>query len=124
MAFVLRLPEDGDYNVPPAILEHLIQGGTNVNARNRKGETALHVAARSGRKLAVRILVQNGANVSARDASGRSVLDVLDAKVMGTRRDQKANAHYEACRAWLSGKEGMAVQDPTIVQEWGWTERL
>ncbi|KAH6684883.1 hypothetical protein F5X68DRAFT_20994 [Plectosphaerella plurivora] len=120
MAFIMYLPEDGDYKIPPTILSDLITAGARVDARNRKGETALHVAARFGRKLATRILVQNGANVHARDSAGRSVLDVLDIKYARTRPDSKANAVTEACRAYLTGSESKAIQNPSITQEWGW----
>lgn len=119
MAFVAHLPEDGDYKVPVSILQLLINAGARVDARNRQGETALHVAVRHGRKLAVRTLVQNGACVHVRDAAGRSLLDVADARVVGASGDEKAYSHYEACRAWLSGKESKAVQNPTVAMEWG-----
>ncbi|KAL2759799.1 hypothetical protein ACRALDRAFT_206117 [Sodiomyces alcalophilus JCM 7366] len=119
MAFVAHLPEDGDYKVPVSILQLLIDGGARLDARNRQGETALHVAVRHGRKLAVRTLVQNGACVHVRDAAGRSLLDVADARLVGASRDEKAYSHYEACRAWLSGKESKAVQNPTVAMEWG-----
>ncbi|ROT42404.1 ankyrin [Sodiomyces alkalinus F11] len=119
MAFVAHLPEDGDYKLPVSILELLIEAGARVDARNRQGETALHVAVRHGRKLAVRTLVKNGACVHVRDAAGRSLLDVADARVVGASRDEKAYSHYEASRAWLSGKESKAVQNPTVAMEWG-----
>jgi hypothetical protein len=117
MSFVAQLPEDDDYKVPVSILQLLIDSGADIHARTRLGETALHVAVRRGRKLAMRTLVQAGANVHARDGEGRSVLDVADLKLPRA-RDGKTYAHYEACRAWLSG-QGRAVQNPTIKQEWG-----
>ncbi|KAK2595076.1 hypothetical protein QQS21_007207 [Conoideocrella luteorostrata] len=122
MVFVAELPEDDDYKIPPKILEALIRKGANVNARNRRGETALHIAVRCGRKLAMRTLCQFEANVHARDSAGRSLLDVADVKVRmmncGTDEHVRNYAHYEACRAWLSGK-GMALQNPSIIDEWG-----
>ncbi|KAF4471824.1 Ankyrin repeat domain-containing 23 [Fusarium albosuccineum] len=120
MAFAAQLPEDDDYKTGPKILHTLIQAGAEVNARNRASETALHVAVRCGRKLAVRQLVEDFAVVHARDAAGRSVLDVADVKMrsVGT-QDAEKYAHLEACRAWLSGQKGKAVQDPTVIQEWG-----
>ncbi|CAI4220126.1 unnamed protein product [Parascedosporium putredinis] len=119
MAFVAQLPEDDDYKVPVSILELLIKAGADVNARNRRGETALHIAVRRGRKLAMRTLVQHRANVHVRDAAGRSVLDVADEMVRaGDSGGNKAYMHYEACRAWLSG-QGLAVQNPSVIQEWG-----
>ncbi|KAK7423863.1 hypothetical protein QQX98_000734 [Neonectria punicea] len=118
MAFAAQLPEDDDYKLGPEILTRLIGAGAEVNARNRAGETALHVAVRCGRKLATRTLVRHGANVHARDSAGRGVLEVTDVKMRGTRGENpKEYAHYEACRAWLSGK-GMAVQEPSVLQEW------
>ncbi|KAF7551519.1 hypothetical protein G7Z17_g4950 [Cylindrodendrum hubeiense] len=119
MAFAAQLPEDDDYKIGPEILIRLINKGAEVNARNRAGETALHVAVRCGRKLAMRTLVRHLANVHARDAAGRSMLQVTDVKMRGSRGyNPKEYAHFEACRAWLSGK-GMAVQEPSVLQEWG-----
>ncbi|KAK0388016.1 hypothetical protein NLU13_4260 [Sarocladium strictum] len=118
MAFAAELPEDDDHKTGPNILKLLVDKGANIHGRNRAGETALHVAVRCGRKLAVRTLVTLGANVHVRDADGRSLLEVADVKVKGTSSaDAKAYAHFEACRAWLSGNG--AVQEPSIVQEWG-----
>jgi ankyrin repeat protein len=120
MTFVAELPEDDDHKIPPEILKLLIDKGANVHARNRRGETALHVAVRCGKKLAMRALCENGANVHARDSAGRSLLDVADVKMMNCESDERMcdYAHYEACRAWLSGK-GMALQVPTVLEEWG-----
>ena len=116
MAFVAQLPEDDDYKVPVEILKLLIKHGADVNARNRRGETALHIAVRRGRKLAMRTLVENGANVHVRDAAGRGLLDVAD-EMARCSNANKPYMHSEACRAFLSGHH--AVQDPSILQEWG-----
>ncbi|KAF7559298.1 hypothetical protein G7046_g4851 [Stylonectria norvegica] len=118
MAFVAELPEDDNYKIGPDILKHMIAEGANVNARNRAGETALHIAVRCGRKLAVRALVESGASVHARDAAGRSMLQVTDVKMSNAGDAPRDYAHFEACRAWLSG-QGHAVQEPTVAQEWG-----
>lgn len=120
MTFVAELPEDDDYKIPPKLLKLLIDRGANIHARNRRGETALHIAVRCGRKLAMRTLSQLGANVHGRDSAGRSLLDVADAKMMNCESDEHMRdyAHYEACRAWLSGK-GKALQGPSVIDEWG-----
>ncbi|KZL79181.1 ankyrin repeat protein, partial [Colletotrichum incanum] len=116
MAFVAQLPEDDDYKKPVQILEFLIEAGADVNARNRNGETALHIAVRRGKKLAMRTLVQHGANAQARDVEGRSILEVADRMVTSSKHNIQYS-HYEACHAWLSG-QAKAVQSPTIHQEW------
>ncbi|GAB0142701.1 hypothetical protein EsHS_00003241 [Epichloe bromicola] len=120
MAFVAELPGDDDYQIQPQILEALVNKGANVNARNRRGETALHVAVRCGRKLPMRTLVRLGASVHSRDSAGRSLLDIADVKMVNCESDEHTTdyAHFEACRAWLSGK-GMALQRPTVIDEWG-----
>ncbi|GKU00737.1 hypothetical protein FLAG1_02256 [Fusarium langsethiae] len=119
MVFAAQLPEDDDYTNGPDIIKDLIKAGAAVNARNRAGETALHIAVRCGHKLAVKQLVNSGANVHARDAAGRSVLEVADVKMRSLRgQDEAEYAHLEACRAWLSGTVGGAVQEPTVIQEW------
>lgn len=120
MAFAAQLPEDGHHKLGPEMLQTLIKRGASLHARNRAGETALHIAVRCGRKLAVRTLVEAGASVHVRDAMGRSVLDVADAKILAASEDcPQEYARLEACRAWLSGQKGTAVQCPTVVAEWG-----
>ncbi len=119
MAFAAQLPEDGDYKIGPQILDALIKGGANIHARNSAGETALHIAVRCGRKLAARELVSAGANVNARDALGRSVLDVADAKINSSGNYATRDyVRFEACRAWLSGSAGCAMQNPSVLDEW------
>lgn len=118
MAFAARLPEDDDYQLPGRIIHTLVKGGADVNARNRLGETALHIAVRTGHKLVTRALVEAGANVYARDGEGRSVLDIADITALHA-KDVKDYAHAEAARAWLSGRQVCAVQNPTVKQEWG-----
>lgn len=117
MAFCAQLPEDDDYKVPVSILQRLLDRGADPHARNRRGETALHVAVRRGRKLAVRTLVRAGANVHVRDASGRGVLDVCDDGMAMEGEGDGGYMRLEACRAWLSG-QGRAVQDPGVLGEW------
>ncbi|KAJ3473523.1 hypothetical protein NLG97_g10261 [Lecanicillium saksenae] len=120
MAFAAQLPEDGDYKTGPEILKLLINSGVNINARNRAGETALQIAVRCGRKLAARTLFAEGANVHARDSKGRSMLEVADEKLMAASelKPPREYAHWEACRAWLSGQENGAIQSPTVLTEW------
>ncbi|KAJ6439455.1 ankyrin repeat protein [Purpureocillium lavendulum] len=119
MVFAAELPEDNDYKTGPQIIDEMIKRGADIRARNRAGETALHIAVRCGRKLAMKSLVTHGANVYAKDSEGRSVLDVADIKMMNARDDDPSEyAHYEACRAWLSSLKGLAVQTPMISDEW------
>ncbi|OAR00420.1 hypothetical protein LLEC1_05098 [Akanthomyces lecanii] len=120
MAFAAQLPENDNYRVGSEILTQLIQRKNCLNARNRSGETALHIAVRCGRTHAVRTLVKAGANVYARDAMGRSVLDVADAEIMLAKADfSPMYARLEACRGWLSSITAGAVQSPTVLDEWG-----
>jgi ankyrin repeat protein len=52
----------------------LVAMGANVNARNRHGETALHVAACFNNVKAICFLLDAGANIEAKDNRGRTPL--------------------------------------------------
>ncbi|KAL5594045.1 hypothetical protein BROUX41_001097 [Berkeleyomyces rouxiae] len=124
MAFVANsLESSADRASPRALIKLLVDGGADVHARNRKGETALHVAVRRGNKLAMRALVEAGANVHVRDGLGRSVLDVLDEKFYAAQRDGRQVhvreiARFHVCRAILAGSAMGARQNPSALQEW------
>ncbi|KAK3304662.1 uncharacterized protein B0T15DRAFT_486203 [Chaetomium strumarium] len=109
MAFIEHIPDDQDdkSRTLQAIIETLVRAcPRTVEARNRRGETALLMAARLGRKVALATLLEMGANVHVRDVQGRGVLEVLDAEAKGpaARADVSLYARLEACRALLTGR--------------------
>ncbi|KAK4150532.1 KN motif and ankyrin repeat domain-containing protein 3 [Chaetomidium leptoderma] len=116
-----HIPDDQDDKVKTlqAILETLLM-------RNRRGETALLVAARLGRKVALTTLLEMGASVHVRDVDGRGVLEVIDCEIRGgrARGDVGLYARLEACRVLLTGRRewgvGYAVRpgEGAVVREW------
>lgn len=52
----------------------LLEGGAELEAKDRRGQTALHYAAQNSRAAAVSALVDAGANVNAADREGRTPL--------------------------------------------------
>lgn len=59
-----------------AIRQH-VSAGTDVNARNNDGNTALHAAAFFGRTKAVELLLGEGADANARGGTGQTALDTV-----------------------------------------------
>ncbi|KAF2967151.1 hypothetical protein GQX73_g6445 [Xylaria multiplex] len=101
------------------ILRALVQkAGARLELRNRNGETALHLAARHGKTVALRVLLEMGANPHTRNCQGLSILEVLDNLYVTTERDDKNNARFEACRAILTRTKDYAKQSPSLEDEW------
>lgn len=134
MAFLQHLTdadEDKQRNLA-AIINALVdvddQGrGLILEARNRIGETPLLMAARLGRKTALKTLLERGANVHARDAKKRGILDIIDEQLgsVEARLDTTVYGRLEACRVLLTGryKEDWAsgdevCQNPGVLDEW------
>lgn len=123
-SFVVHIADDQEDKAKSlvAIFETLLAAGARIEGRNRRGETALLVAARLGRKIALTTLLDHGANVHARDAAGRGVLDVLDMQCRRqARRDVALYGRLEACRVLLTGIKQLSLgvkQRPTLLDEW------
>lgn len=116
MSFVAHLPDGEDDKILAKILKLLIRKGANLHLRNRRGETALHIAVRLGRKVATRVLLDHGANVNARTTEGKGVLLLAQSHYFKARNDPQLYASIIVCMAMVIDRG--AVASPTIVQEW------
>lgn len=64
----------GDKGEHPEWIEVLLAYGADVNIRDRKGNTALHAAARAGFCKVATVLLNAGADVNTRNSAGRTPL--------------------------------------------------
>lgn len=121
MSFIKYRPEESrsDKEDMEKIIRTLCDAGADLEKRNREGETALHVAARSGKKVALKELLQLGANPYVRDACGLSVLAAIDELWINTEADGPLTARLEACRGVFTSVVKADAQEPTVRQEWG-----
>ena len=60
------------------LMRKLLKARANIDDQNRKGETALIYASKTGKYEFVKTLIQNGADAELRDKSGKSALDLAN----------------------------------------------
>ena len=58
------------------MVKFLLKQGTNINARNKDGGTALHGAAFLGRPKSVQLLLENGIDIKAKTNNGITAVDL------------------------------------------------
>ncbi|KAI5864377.1 ankyrin [Durotheca rogersii] len=121
MAFIRYRGEDSraDKEEMERAVQMLVEGGARLEQRNAAGETALHVAARSGKKVALCKLLQLRACPHVRDGRGASVLAAIDDLWEHTEGDGALTARLEACRAVFASLARGATFEPSVFQEWG-----
>jgi hypothetical protein len=116
MAFVTHSREDESDDCITRILGYLLEAGSDICRRNRRGETALHLAVKFGRAAATKVLLASGANIHARTSSGLGVLELGQKHSMKSKHDENLYAQIMLCMS-LSASFG-AVSEPTILDEW------
>ena len=116
MSFVIFLHDGEDDKILSELLHHLINRGANLHWRNRRGETALHIAVRLGRKVATKVLLQRRANVHARTLEGKGVLAIGEMNYFQAKYNQSLYASIHACMALAIKYRATAT--PTLVDEW------
>ena len=52
----------------------------DINAKNNKGQTSLHLACSNGNEDIINLLIQNGANIDALDLKGNKPFDLLSSE--------------------------------------------
>lgn len=106
----------GNYAVPDvqqraiATLRLLLDSGADINARSRKGQTALFGAVFWGWNDVVRFLVANGARLDVKDAQGKTLLDAaLGRAPQGRGRGSQGEEARAATADLLTGLMASAV---------------
>ena len=120
MAFVKHIPdgtkEDKDLR---QIIARLVHAGADMEARNRQGETALYMAARLGKKVALKQLLELGANLYVRNAHGLHIVDATQQALQTATNDTHLYARLHSCCAILTGQIGERWKAVTALDEWG-----
>ena len=115
----------------PFMTKLLIENGANINARNRLGETALHLSVKLGKIPITKALIfyrlhqrerfqGRWVNVHARNRKGEGVLAVGEIAQRQAWNNPGLYAKIAACKA-LAIDAG-AIADPDLFQEWGLDE--
>nr|CAB3510236.1 unnamed protein product [Spodoptera littoralis] len=91
----IRATEAGDFNV---VSQLLACGYRNRDAKNQDGQTAVHIAARSGRDSILAKLIESGATVNVRDSFGYTPLHYTCQNNLPSTTElliTKGNANYQ-----------------------------
>ena len=94
------------YESEPRVTEVLLRYGANVNARDGRNLTPLHLAAKRANERTIACLLEHGAIVDARDDMGRTPL------ILAAKYDHKSN-----CEALIAA--GADVEDVDLKRSWG-----
>ena len=112
MTHIRTVPERDD------IILELLYSGADINARNEKGETALHLSVRLGDTVGTKALLAQRAtvNVHVRNWEGQGPLAVAAKAAHSAKDDVGLYAKITTCMA-LAIDSG-AIMTPTLFDEW------
>ena len=112
MTHIRTVPEQDD------IILELLHSGADINARNEKGETALHLSVRLGDTVGIKALLAQRAtvNVHVRNWEGQGLLAVAAKAAHSAKDDVGLYAKITTCMA-LAIDSG-AIMTPTLFDEW------
>jgi ankyrin repeat protein len=104
--FSVQTPEEVEHEVLE-IAKIEMAGGVDVNAADKSGDTAMHLAAAKGLNSVVEFLVSNGASVNVKNGRRQTPLDLADAPRRNRGGDQLGNqASTVTLLRSLGGEEG------------------
>jgi ankyrin repeat protein len=93
-----------------AAIDLCLKAGTNVNAAENRGQTALHGAAQKGWDDVVQYLVDHGAKIDVKDAAGHTPLDAAMGRTGGLGFDNSTGDAHESTAALI--RKLMAASTP------------
>jgi ankyrin repeat protein len=116
MAFITHHRAGENDDTATQLLSKLLSSGADIHRRNRRGETALHLAVKLGRRAATKFLLSHGANVHVRNKKGLGIVRLGWAASEKSSHDETLYAQIMLCIS-LTASAG-AKPSPTILQEW------
>jgi ankyrin repeat protein len=116
MAFVSNIRSSESDESFIRILNLLLEAGSELTRRNRRGETALHLAIKLGRRAAMGVLLASGANVHVRTNTGLGIIELGQKHCRENKEDENLFGQIMVCMS-LAASFG-AVSAPTILDEW------
>ncbi|MYF74783.1 MAG: ankyrin repeat domain-containing protein [Gemmatimonadetes bacterium] len=95
-------------------IRDLVARGADVNARNYKGQTALHCAARAGFVEIVSLLLEHGAEVDLRDRAGHTpLMTALRSRIKNKNKLREVvRVLTEAGQVWMNNELTSGVNQP------------
>ena len=108
--------ERRDDEVLKIYLEKLLDAGACLEARNRAGESLLHITVRCGLIACTRVLIDRGANVHARMRGGKGIIQRAHSLAKGRQISKEDHLRVAACISRV--KEAGAIENPDMFHEW------
>ncbi|KAL8770782.1 MAG: hypothetical protein Q9209_003649 [Squamulea sp. 1 TL-2023] len=99
-----------------AIVDELLCSEPNLCARNKNGETVLHIAMKLGNVDATKALLHRGANIHVRNRKREGLLKVAESAQRHAKDDISLYAKITACM--VLAIDAGAIASPNVFQEW------
>ena len=116
MAFIIHARAGEDDDSTDRLLSKLFSSNADIHRRNRRGEVALHLAVKLGRRAATKFLLRHDANVHARSKKGLGILQIGWTASEKASQDENLYAQIMLCISLVISAGAKAL--PTILQEW------
>lgn len=96
----------------------VLEAGVELNMRDRRGHTALAIAALRGSRPCVQVLLQWRAKPNNRNYQGKSIMEQVSSRLRMAKKKQKDDVYARLLSCILLLKDKGAVMHPDNTEEW------